>query len=206
MAAPSLPKPVADDWILLPVVFQKLTDSTGHPEIALQDIHRALLCGAVRSLRRRTLNDAGVNDAELARTFWRDIELLPACDERGRDIIRLCLAEGIKPSVDTRSDPRFGIFYLHRANCIKAWPELAPIEPKVSPKISRHADIIIREEIAKAYEQTPASKKPPNINELLDLVQPRVHERGHKVPRKRIKEIAQEEFKDQRLKSGKRWR
>jgi hypothetical protein len=204
---PSLPPPVADDWIPLLEVFWALTHFIGDPEEALHDIRRTLLRGEVRSLRRRTLNDTGVNDAELARTFWRGIKLLPvpARDDPGRDTIMLQLAEGVTPSVDA-PDPRFGIFYLHRADCIKAWPELAPTST-VEPKVSKHADIAIREEIAQVYERTLAAReKPPNLNELPDLVQPRVRERGHEVSRAHIKRIAREEFKNQRLMSGKHWR
>jgi hypothetical protein len=65
----SLPRPVADDWMLLLEAFHQLTDLTGDPELALDDIRRALLRrdARVRSLRRRFLNDGGVNGAELDR-------------------------------------------------------------------------------------------------------------------------------------------
>jgi hypothetical protein len=204
---PSLPRPVPDDWTPMLEVFWALTHLIGDPEEALHDIRRTLLRGEVRSLRRRTLNDAGVKDVELTRTFWRDIKLLPAHDHENyeRDTIMLRLAEGVKPSPDA-PDPRLGAFYLRRADCFKVWPELAP-PSTVEPKVSKHADIAIREEIARAYEQArAASEKPPNINELADLVQPRVRERKLGVSRKRIMEVAREEFKNQRLMSGRRWR
>jgi hypothetical protein len=103
-----------------------------------------------------------------------------------------------------------GVYYLHRGDCIKRWAFLAPVDvgdtsaaaaakAKTSTKIAEK----IREAMRKVNDQAVKNgRKPPNIAELADLVHPYVPETS----KRNIKELANEdEFKNQRLRRGKRW-
>lgn len=209
----------------LPEAFEKLTHLLRKPRWALEELHCALLRGQVRSLRRRILNDEG--DAELNCEFWSDIELKflapnaperkravsdPSNDEvafpkaRERDVIWL----GPDPDKDVAPDiiAQGDIFYIHRADCAKVWPELAPPADRTAKNapLSKQLDDVIREEIRRARKEARAEgKKPPNRNEICKIVQPRIRERGPLVAYDQIKQIDKEPEFANRQKTGVRF-
>jgi hypothetical protein len=109
-------QPVPDGWVLLSEVFIWVTNIVGAPDVALDEIRRHLLAGRVRSLRRRRL-DGGVEDVELARTFWRDIKLYADRDKRGREVVGMRLVKSIDSSAVS-----WGWFYLYGPDVQKVYP------------------------------------------------------------------------------------
>jgi hypothetical protein len=194
MADTPLPPAVAD-WMMLQETFEKLTHLIGKPRWALEALHRALLCGDVRSLRRRRILTSGVDDAELNREFWGDLELkflAPNAPERKRAISDPGKGEVAFPKADERDviwlspDPDKDValdiiaqgdtFYLHRADCAEIWPELAPPRPEVKTQslgLAAKFTLVIREEIRRVNSEAKAAgKRVPNKDELPDLVSP----------------------------------
>jgi hypothetical protein len=146
-----LPAPLSsDDWISLLDMFWELTHFLGDPEEAPPEIRRALLRGQVRSLCRQFL-DSGVKDTELTRAFWRDIKLFAGQDQ-GRDTIGLRLTKDTDPSTISGA-----IFYLHRADCLKVWPDIllpipaAPLSEIAAPTTAQ----TLKSLLPKAIDKNP---------------------------------------------------
>jgi hypothetical protein len=223
MSTQNLPAPVSDDWVPLLEVFSALIPYLVDPDEVVHDIRRALLTGAVHSLRRQTL-DGGVSDDVLPRTFWRDIKLIAGRDpaKTGRDTIGLRppkLDAAVIASIPRRDAialrnaaeaPLYGIFYLHRAGCVETWPHLAPLLTPVraAARLSKAKASVIRDEIRNVYDECQKNgTKPPNIKELAEPVEVRLRARGYMATAKRTMEIGKEkEFAERRGQQGKRWR
>jgi hypothetical protein len=102
-------------------------------------------------------------------------------------------------------DRQGSVFYHVRILAAGAVAAVPPAQPPVEFKTA--SDSMVRTEIKIVYDQARADgTKPPNINELARIVQPRLKAKGYDTSVERIRKTGDEpEFKKLRGKPGVRW-